>query len=108
MQAFANPKDLALARTLYANKTIPIDDICRQFSVSRPTLYRYVRLETASQSPATGRVGRKGTPTGHLAHLEAKAEGDRSMSGKRWLSGGVQDKVPRGPCDMAKAELLEV
>ena len=45
---------------------------------------------------------------GRLTYLEAKAEGDRSMSGKRWLSGGVQDKVPRGPCDMAKAELLEV
>jgi hypothetical protein len=30
------------------------------------------------------------------------------MSGKRWSSGGVQGEVPRGPCDMAKAELLEV
>jgi hypothetical protein len=45
---------------------------------------------------------------GRLTYLVAKAEGDRSMSGKRWLSGGVQDEVPRGPCDMAKAELLEV
>jgi hypothetical protein len=45
---------------------------------------------------------------GRLTYLEAKAEGNRSMSGKRWSSGSVQDDVPRGPCDMAKAELLEV
>jgi hypothetical protein len=45
---------------------------------------------------------------GRLTYLEAKAEGNKSMSGKRWSSGGVQGEVPRGPCDMAKAELLEV
>ena len=69
--------------TIYcaAGLKTPIEAICKQFGVTRPTLYRYVRLETASQSPATGRVGRKGTPTGHLAHLEAKAEGDHSMPG---------------------------
>ncbi len=42
VKAFENPKNLELARTLYANKTTPIDDICRQFGVSRPTLYRYL------------------------------------------------------------------
>jgi len=45
---------------------------------------------------------------GRLTYLEAKAEGNRSMSGKRRSSGGVQGEAPRGPCDMAKAELLEV
>jgi hypothetical protein len=45
---------------------------------------------------------------GRLTYLEVKTEGNKSMSGKRWSSGGVQGGVPRGPCDMAKAELLEV
>jgi hypothetical protein len=44
---------------------------------------------------------------GHLADLDAKARGDNSMPGKRWLSGGVQGGVPRGPRDRAKAGLLE-
>jgi hypothetical protein len=43
--------------------------------------------------------------------------GDRSIYFRRTagtmtmghhMTGGVQDEVPRGPCDMAKAELLEV
>lgn len=29
------------------------------------------------------------------------------MSGKRWPSEGVRGGVPRDPCDMAKAGLLE-
>lgn len=43
-----------------------------------------------------------------LTYLEVKAEGDKSMSGKRWPPGGVQGGVPRDPRDMAKAGLLEV
>jgi|SRR5579859_106765 len=50
--AFANPKNLALARTLYANKKTPIDDICRQFGVSRPTLYRYLGSKRVAQQAA--------------------------------------------------------
>ena len=42
-----------------------------------------------------------------LAYLDGKPEGDRSMPGKRWPSGGVQGGVPRDPRDMAKAGLLE-
>jgi hypothetical protein len=44
---------------------------------------------------------------GRLTDLEVKAEGDKSMSGKRWPSGGVQGGVPQGPRDMARAGLPE-
>src|ERR1039457_4340921 len=44
---------------------------------------------------------------GHLAYLDGKPEGDKSMPGKRWPSGGVQGGVPQDPRDMAKAGLLE-
>ncbi|MBV8812447.1 MAG: hypothetical protein JO033_27565 [Acidobacteriaceae bacterium] len=44
---------------------------------------------------------------GRLAYLEVKARGDKSMSGKRWSSGGVQGEVPQDPHDMAKAGLPE-
>jgi len=44
---------------------------------------------------------------GRLTDLEVKAEGDKSMSGKRWPSGGVQGGVPQDPRDMARAELPE-
>ena len=44
---------------------------------------------------------------GHPAYLEPKGEGDHSMPGKRCPSGGVRGGVARGPCDMAKAGLLE-
>ena len=44
---------------------------------------------------------------GRLAYLDGKPRGDKSMSGKRWPSGGVQGGVSRGPRDMAKAGLLE-
>ena len=45
---------------------------------------------------------------GRLAYLDGKPEGDKSMPGKRWPSGGVQGGVPQDPRDMAKAGLLEV
>jgi hypothetical protein len=44
---------------------------------------------------------------GRLAYLDGKPEGDKSMPGKRWPSGGVQGGVPQGPRDMAKAGLPE-
>ena len=44
---------------------------------------------------------------GRLTDLEAKAEGDHSMSGTRWPSGGVRGGVPQDPRDMVKAGLLE-
>jgi len=44
---------------------------------------------------------------GRLAYPDGKPEGDKSMPGKRWPSGGVQGGVPQDPHDMAKAGLLE-
>ena len=44
---------------------------------------------------------------GRLTYLDGKPEGENSMSGKRWPSGGVQGGVPQDPRDMAKAGLLE-
>jgi hypothetical protein len=44
---------------------------------------------------------------GRLAYLDGKPEGDKSMPGKRWPSGGVQGGVPQDPRDMAKAGLPE-
>jgi len=39
---------------------------------------------------------------GRLAYPDGKPEGDKSMPGKRWPSGGVQGGVPQDPHDMAK------
>jgi len=36
---------IVLAQTLFADKSISIDDICQTLRVSRSTLYRYVRME---------------------------------------------------------------
>ena len=53
----------------------------------------------------SGEIRRKslGPPT----YLEAKAEGDNSMSVKRLRSESVVGLVPQGPCDKVKAVLLE-
>jgi hypothetical protein len=39
---------------------------------------------------------------GHLAYLDGKPEGDKSMPGTRWPPGGVQGGVPQDPRGMAK------
>jgi hypothetical protein len=44
---------------------------------------------------------------GRLADLDGKPEGDKSMPGKRWPSGGVQGGALLDPRDMAKAGLPE-
>src|SRR5262249_8102587 len=44
---------------------------------------------------------------GHLAYLDGKPEGDKSMPGKRRASGGVQGGVLQDPRDMAKAGLFQ-
>jgi DNA invertase Pin-like site-specific DNA recombinase len=33
---------VAMARKLYADKTYPIEDICKTLNISRATLYRYI------------------------------------------------------------------
>ena len=42
VQAFTDPKKLALARQLYAAGQTPVDSICQMFKISRATFYRYV------------------------------------------------------------------
>jgi DNA invertase Pin-like site-specific DNA recombinase len=37
------PKEVAIVRKLYADKTTPVNDICKSFNISRMTLWRYVR-----------------------------------------------------------------
>ncbi|WP_240798020.1 transposase, partial [Streptomyces sp. F001] len=44
----------------------------------------------ASLYPRLNREKLGGMFLGRLTYLEAKAEGDNSMSGKRWPSGGIQ------------------
>jgi hypothetical protein len=44
---------------------------------------------------------------GHRTYLKGKPGGDKSLSEKREPSEGVYGAVPQGPCDMAKAILLE-
>src|SRR5205085_10443545 len=36
------PKKIALAQSLYDNKTNTIDEICKTLNISRATLYRYI------------------------------------------------------------------
>src|SRR5207245_889172 len=39
-------KKVALAQSLYDDKTNTIDDICKTLNISRATLYRYVKVST--------------------------------------------------------------
>ena len=40
---FNDPK-IITAKKLHADKTIPIDDICTTLRISKPTLYRYLKI----------------------------------------------------------------
>jgi DNA invertase Pin-like site-specific DNA recombinase len=51
-KAFRNPAALAMAKDLYHNTKTPIAAICRQFNISRPTLYRYVGTTRSAAVPA--------------------------------------------------------
>ena len=57
--------------------------------------------------PRLAREELGGISLGRLNYLEAKAEGDNTMSGRRWPSGGIQGGGPQDPRDTAKAGLLE-
>lgn len=43
-----NPDDpkIITAKKLHADKTIPIDDICKTLNISRATLYRYLKIDS--------------------------------------------------------------
>jgi DNA invertase Pin-like site-specific DNA recombinase len=42
VKSLAVPKQLALAKRLYAAKETSVDELCRMFKVSRATFYRYI------------------------------------------------------------------
>jgi DNA invertase Pin-like site-specific DNA recombinase len=42
VKSLADPKQLALAKRLYAAKDTTVDELCRMFKVSRATFYRYM------------------------------------------------------------------
>ncbi len=41
-----DPRKVAIARSLYSDKSNSIEDICRTLRISRPTLYRYLKAES--------------------------------------------------------------
>jgi DNA invertase Pin-like site-specific DNA recombinase len=41
------PKQIAMVKKLYADKTTPIQDICKSFHISRMTLWRYVKAQAS-------------------------------------------------------------
>ena len=45
----SNDPKIITAKKLHADKTIPIDDICNTLGISRPTLYRYLKVEGKSK-----------------------------------------------------------
>src|SRR5438552_3531972 len=49
-KAFGNPKKLAMAKTLYADKQRSIPEICHTLGVSRSTLYRYLAEAAAEET----------------------------------------------------------
>src|SRR5918998_6762537 len=42
VKSLADPRQLAVAKRLYAAKQTPVGDLCRMFKVSRATFYRYI------------------------------------------------------------------
>src|SRR5947209_655941 len=51
-KAFGNPKKLAMAKTLYADKQRSIPEICQTLGVSRSTLYRYLAEQAEQEQEA--------------------------------------------------------
>jgi group II intron reverse transcriptase/maturase len=64
-----------------------------------------VRHITRCQIPFTERRGSEEKTSGSTTYLEAKAEGDNSMSLKRRVSEGVYATAPQDPCAMVRATL---
>ncbi len=54
VEALNSPKKLAIAQSLYADKSNSIEDICQALGVSRSTLYRYLNShQSAAEAAAT-------------------------------------------------------
>jgi DNA invertase Pin-like site-specific DNA recombinase len=69
-KALDDPKKVAIARSLYANKTNAIADICRTLGVSKATLYRYLKVSSGEPSadPAAAIPAPRPSPAGEAAH----------------------------------------
>jgi DNA invertase Pin-like site-specific DNA recombinase len=57
VKTLSDPKQLAVAKRLYAAKETTVDELCRMFKVSRATFYRYINDGTAMTNGATPAVG---------------------------------------------------
>jgi DNA invertase Pin-like site-specific DNA recombinase len=57
-----NPAQVEMARTLLADRTRPIADVCDALHVSRATLYRYVTTRPARVAPAPALARGEGRP----------------------------------------------
>ncbi len=47
-QTLNTPKKVAIAQSLYNNKTNTIDEICKTLNISRATLYRYIDVKKSA------------------------------------------------------------
>jgi DNA invertase Pin-like site-specific DNA recombinase len=67
-----DPKKVALARKLYADRTMPVQEICETLHISRSTLYRYInKLKDAHAHEAPLRIvdgGRGGSRAYRYVH----------------------------------------
>ena len=57
VKSLADPKQLAVAKRLYAAKETPVGDLCRMFKVSRATFYRYINAGTSTMNGAIAPFG---------------------------------------------------
>jgi predicted DNA-binding transcriptional regulator AlpA len=42
-----DPQKVALAKTLYAERSLPVSEICATLQIGRSTLYRYLQDDSA-------------------------------------------------------------
>ena len=57
VKSLADPRQLALAKQLYAAKQTPVGDLCRMFKVSRATFYRYINDGTSTTNGMAAPLG---------------------------------------------------
>jgi DNA invertase Pin-like site-specific DNA recombinase len=57
VRSLADPKQLAVAKRLYAAKETSVGDLCRMFKVSRATFYRYITDGTTTTNGAASPTG---------------------------------------------------
>jgi DNA invertase Pin-like site-specific DNA recombinase len=57
VKSLADPKQLALAKRLYAAKDTTVEELCRMFKVSRATFYRYMNDGTSTTKNMAASLG---------------------------------------------------